>query len=135
RLPHPRSTRRRAQEIRPRQSAAQLPILEALNEEAFRRVARSVAEQVQLRNAKEAAALEKRQCADLDAFARPRMRRCGRILECGVRGPACTAVFHRIEHLEYVGLFAPHPREPIPLVCWIVFDRIGLADASGCAPL
>src|SRR6516225_2351230 len=80
-------------------------------------------------------ALEKRHRADFDAFPRPRVRRRGRILEGGVRGPAGAAVFYRIEYFEHVGLFTPHAREPIPFVCRIVPDRIGLADASGRTPL
>src|SRR5262245_9042348 len=81
------------------------------------------------------APLKKCHRADFDAFARPRMRRGGGILERGVRGPARAAVLHRIKHLEYIGLLAPHAREPVPLVFWIILDRIGLADASGRAPL
>src|ERR1700721_3031804 len=58
--------------------------------------------------------LEKRQRADFDALARPRVRRCGRVLERGMRGPAGASVLHRIEHLADVGFLAPHPREPVP---------------------
>src|SRR5215471_2890602 len=81
------------------------------------------------------APLKKCHRADFDAFARPRMRRGGGILERGVRGPARAAVLHRIKYLEYIGLLAPHAREPVPLVFRIILDCIGLADASGRAPL
>src|SRR4051794_5236197 len=59
---------------------------------------------------------EKRQGADLDALARARMRRRGRVLERGVRAPARAAVFERVEHLEHQRLVAPHAREPVPAV-------------------
>src|SRR3984957_4410863 len=79
--------------------------------------------------------LEKRQGADFDTLARPRVRRCGRVLERGMRGPAGASVLHRIEHLEDVGFLAPHAREPVPFVRRIIFYRVGLADASRSAPL
>src|SRR5262249_28578831 len=91
--------------------------------------------QTELPAGRSCAPLKKCHRADFDAFARPRMRRGGGILERGVRGPARAAVLHRIKHLEYIGLLAPHAREPVPLVFRIILDRIGLADASGRAPL
>src|SRR6516162_367367 len=74
--------------------------------------------------------LKKCQRADFDAFSRPRMRRGGGILEGGVGGPARTAVLHRIKHLEYIGLLAPHAREPVPLVFRIVLHPPWRADRS-----
>src|ERR1700681_2809986 len=72
---------------------------------------------------------EKRQRADLDAFARPRVGRRGRIVEGGVRGPAGAAVVERIKHLEHDRLVAAHAREPEPFVVRIVGDGVSLADA------
>src|SRR6516164_3090095 len=62
-------------------------------------------------------ALEKRHRADFDAFPRPRVRRRGRILEGGVRGPAGAAVFYRIEYFEHVRVQSIrfYKRRPRPL--------------------
>src|ERR1700722_20794527 len=84
---------------------------------------------------REECASEERQRADLDALARTRPRRRGRIVERRVRAPARAAVLRRIEHLEHQRLVALHAREPVPRVRRIVGDRIGLADAVGIAPL
>ena len=92
RLPHPRPARGRAQEIRPRQSPPQLPVLEAVivcsPPGARREGSRS-------RPIRAMVVSEKRHRADFDALARPRVRRRGRIVERGMRGPAGAAVFHR----------------------------------------
>src|SRR5215510_7328175 len=61
------------------------------------------------------ALLKKCHRADFDAFARPRMRRGGGILERGMCSPARAAVLHRIKHLEYIGLLAPHARDQYDL--------------------
>src|SRR4051812_40369097 len=79
--------------------------------------------------------LEKGQCADFDAFARPRVRRRGRIVEGGVGRPAGAAILQGVVDLEDQGLLAPHPGQPVPAVLGIVGDGIGLADAIGIATL
>src|SRR5262249_17607713 len=73
-------------------------------------------------------ALEKRQRADFDALARPRVGRRGRVFERGVGGPAGAAVLRRIEDFEHQRLLAPHTRQPVPAVLGIVGDGVGLAD-------
>src|SRR5262252_8487399 len=55
--------------------------------------------------------LEKRQCADFDALARPRIGRRGRVLESGVGGPAGAAVLRGVVDLEHQCLLAPHARQ------------------------
>ena len=80
-------------------------------------------------------ALEKRHRPDLNAFARMRVGRRGRIDEGSMRGPAGAAVLFGIEHFEHIGFLAPHAREPIPFVRRIEFDGVGLADAAGRAAL
>src|SRR6476646_6342856 len=79
--------------------------------------------------------LEKGQCADFDAFARPRIRRRGRIVEGGVGGPAGATVLQRVVDLEDQRFLAPHPGQPVPAVLGIVGDGIGLADTLGIAAL
>src|SRR6478609_7009407 len=79
--------------------------------------------------------LEKGQCADFDAFARPRIRRRGRIVEGGVGGPAGATVLQRVVDLEDQRFLAPHPGQPVPAVLGIVGDGIGLADPIGIAAL
>ncbi len=79
--------------------------------------------------------IKKRQRTDLDAFARVRVRRRGRVVEGGVGRPAGTAVLDRVVDLEDQRLIAPHARQPVPTMRRIVGDRIGLADAVGIAPL
>ena len=51
---------------------------------------------------------EKRERADLDALARPRVGRRGRIVEGGVGRPAGAAVLRRVVDLEHQRLVAPH---------------------------
>src|SRR5260370_2065124 len=80
-------------------------------------------------------ALEKRQCADFDALARPRLGRRGRVLESGVGGPAGAAVLRRVVDFEHQRLLAPHARQPVPAVLGIVGDGVGLADPVGIAAL
>src|SRR6516162_7176929 len=79
--------------------------------------------------------LEKRQCAEFDALARPRIGRRGRVLESGVGGPAGAAVLRRVVDFEYQRLLAPHARQPVPAVLGIVGDGVGLADPVGIAAL
>src|SRR6266849_4756972 len=54
---------------------------------------------------------EKRERARLDALARRRARRRGRIVERAVRGETRTPVLRRIVHLEHERLVAPHLRK------------------------
>src|SRR5258708_5067465 len=75
-----------------------------------------------------AAWLEKREGADLDALARPCMRRRGGIGEGGVGGPAGAAVLHRLVDLEHQCLVRPHVREPVPALPRIPGYAVGLAD-------
>src|SRR5260370_29037513 len=77
--------------------------------------------------------LEKRECADFDALARPRGGRRGRVLESGVGGPAGAAVLRRVVDFEYQRLLAPYARQPVPAVLGIVGDGVGLADPVGIA--
>src|SRR5262249_6836039 len=79
--------------------------------------------------------LPKRERPDLDALARARVGRRGRIGESSVRGPTSAAVLLGIVHLEHDRLVALLAREPEPLVGGVVFHRIGLADAAGITPL
>src|SRR5262249_29141293 len=79
--------------------------------------------------------LEKRQRADFDALARPRVGRRGRIVESGVGGPAGAAVLLRIVDLEHQRLLAAHARQPVPAVRGIVGYGVGLADAVGITAL
>src|SRR3954469_6752306 len=79
--------------------------------------------------------LEKGECTDFDAFARPRIRRRGRIVEGGVGGPAGATVLQGVVDLEDQRLLAPHQGQPVPAVLGIVGDGIGLADAIGIATL
>src|SRR5437763_1620899 len=72
--------------------------------------------------------LEKRQGADLDALARPGVRRGAWIGKGGVRGPAGAAVAQGFVHLEHQRLVRPHPREPVPALLRIIGDRVGLPD-------
>src|SRR5262249_59375016 len=72
--------------------------------------------------------LEKRQCADFDALARPRIGRRGRVFERGVGRPAGAAVPRGVVDLEDQRLLAPHARQPVPAVLGIVSDGVGLAD-------
>src|SRR6266850_7566961 len=71
----------------------------------------------------------------LDALARRRARRRGRIDERAVRGEARAAVLGRIEYLEYQRLVAPHQRKIEPAVIRVVADAVGLAHAVRIAAL
>src|ERR1700724_3728731 len=78
---------------------------------------------------------EKRQRAYFNALARARAGRRGRVGERRVGGPAGAAVLLGIVDLEHDRLVALLAREPEPAMRRVVFDRVGLADAGGIAPL
>src|SRR5882762_7181358 len=71
----------------------------------------------------------------LDALARRRARRRGRIDERAVRGEARAAVLGRFEYLEYQRLVAPHQRKIEPAVIRVVADAVRLAHAGRIAAL
>src|SRR5215217_6791849 len=77
---------------------------------------------------------EKRECPDLDASPRACIGGRGRVFKGGVGGPAGAAVLRRIVNLENDGFVAALAWEPVPAMCGIVRDRIGLADPVGGAP-
>src|SRR6266849_9216778 len=79
--------------------------------------------------------VEERKRSGLDALARRRARRRGRIDERAVRGEARAAVLGRIEYLEYQRLVAPHQRKIEPAVIRVVPDAVGLAHAVRIAAL
>src|SRR3974390_952216 len=74
---------------------------------------------------------EKRQGADLDAFARRRRGRCALVVEGGVGAPARPPVGGGIIDLEDQGLVAAHAREPYPAMGGVVFEHVDLADPIG----
>src|SRR5437899_2935190 len=75
--------------------------------------------------AEEASSSEEGEGADFDALARPRIGRCGRVLEGGVGGPPGAARLLRLVGLEDQRLVGPHPREPVPAMRRVIGDGIG----------
>src|ERR1051326_1919620 len=83
----------------------------------------------------QATASEKRERADLDALARPRMPRHVRIGKGGGRWPARPPLAPSLVHFERERLVRPHARKPVPALRRIVGDRIGLSDPVLIVPL
>src|SRR5262245_57059477 len=76
-------------------------------------------------------ALEKSQCAYLNALAWRRVRRAVRIVKSGVGRPACPAIPARIESFENDRFVALHIWEVVPAMIRIEGAMINLADSVG----